>query len=193
MKRPMRGFFLLLTTAGLMCAQTPAPPLAFEVATIKPGTQDIMALAQQMQSGKAPFRIDDHVFKIAFVRVRDLIAYAYEVPIAEITGPGEFLDGQRWEINATMPAGSKKEDAPKMMQTLLADRFGLKIHRETKEHAVYVLSVAKTGLKMKESEPDKPAADAPPPPPDSKDSRTIDVGQGPMTVKQDGKGGATIN
>jgi uncharacterized protein (TIGR03435 family) len=186
----MRGILCLLFTAGvlcpaLVCAQTPAAPLSFEVATIKPAPNDIMALAQQMQSGKSPFRIDDHVFRITFTRTRDLIAYAYEIPVFEVTGPDALLDGQRWEINATMPAGSTSKDAPKMMQTLLAERFGLKFHRESKDQPVYVLTIAKDGLKMKEAPPDEPQPA--PAPGESRDSAA-----GPE-VKPDGKGGATIN
>ncbi len=187
----MRGILCSLFTAAVLSAQTPAPAVSFDVATIKPAPGDIMALAKSMQGGKSPFRVDDHRFEITFVRVRDLIAYAYTVPQFRISGPDALLDGQRWEINATLPEGSKKEQIPQMVQSLLADRFGLKIHREQKEHSVYALVIAKTGLKMKEAAPDAPApvADAPD---DSKDSKTIDVGQGPMNIKQDGKGGATI-
>ena len=41
-----------------------------------------------------------------------------------------------------------------MLRTLLSDRFGLKVHRETREVPVYALEVAKGGLKMKELPPD---------------------------------------
>jgi len=183
----MRGIFVLLFTAGLVCAQTKAP--SFEVATIKAASGDIMALARDMQAGKVRFRIDDHRFEIPPSRLRDLIAYAYEVPLNRISGPDEVLNGQRWEINATLPEGSKKEQIPQMVQSLLAERFGLKIHRDTKERAVYALVVAKGGLKMKEAPPDSPApaADAPG---DPKDSQT--PGPGQMNVQQDGKGGAIM-
>jgi uncharacterized protein (TIGR03435 family) len=44
-----------------------------------------------------------------------------------------------------------------MLQALLADRFKLKIHHETKEQAVYALVVAKGGFKMKTSPADAPS------------------------------------
>lgn len=185
----MRGIYLVLLTAGLVCAQTKAP--SFEVATIKPGSSDVLALARDMQSGKIRFRIDDHRFEIPPSRLRDLIAYAYEVPLDRISGQDEILNGQRWEINATLPDGSKKEQIPQMVQSLLADRFGLRIHRETKERPVYVLVVAKTGLKMKEAVPDAPAPTAGAPG-DSKDSQAPNAGQGQLNIQQDGKGGAAI-
>jgi uncharacterized protein (TIGR03435 family) len=47
-----------------------------------------------------------------------------------------------------------------MVQALLADRFKLTFHRETKEQSVYALVVMKTGLKLQESAPDDPAQTA---------------------------------
>ena len=191
----MRGILLLLLTAGLVCAQTVAPTKApaFDVASIKPAP-DILTLGQQIQSGKAHIgtKIDGHRVDIGFASLRDLICYAWDVKPHQVIGPDSLLLGQRWEVMATIPDDGTKEQAPQMMQALLADRFGLKFHRESKEHPVYALVVAKGGIKMKEAAPDDPAPAAAPPP-DSKDTRTIDVGQGPMTVKQDGRGGASIN
>jgi len=190
----MRGIFLLLITAGLVCAQTgtQTKPPAFEVASIKPAP-DLMTLVQQIQSGKGHIgvKIDGHRLDMGFSSLRDLICYAYDVKPHQVIGPDSLLLSQRWEVMATIPDDATKEQAPQMMQALLADRFGLKFHREGREHPVYALVVAKSGIKMKEAPPDDPAPA--PPPPDSKDTRTVDLGQGPMTVKQDGKGGASIN
>ena len=44
-----------------------------------------------------------------------------------------------FDIVAKMPEGSKKEDAPKMLQTLLEDRFKLTTHRASAEHPVLAL------------------------------------------------------
>jgi len=65
---------------------------------------------------------------------------------------------------AKMPPGANKDQVPEMIQTLLAERFKLEFHRETKEHAAYALTVAKTGLKMQEAPPDPDPAKAEPPP-----------------------------
>ncbi len=47
-----------------------------------------------------------------------------------------------------------------MLQSLLADRFQLKLHRDTKDLPMYVLTVAKSGTKLKEVPPDAPALPA---------------------------------
>ena len=66
-------------------------------------------------------------------------------------------DSDRFDIVANAPGEGTPtgDDVRRMLQTLLADRFQLKLHRETKERPVYALVVAKNGPKLKESAPDK--------------------------------------
>ena len=90
---------------------------------------------------------------------------------------------------AKLPEGANKDQVPEMMQALLADRFKLTIHRDTKDHAIYALIVAKGGPKLKESPPDVEVPEDAPPPKEEKGVQTIDMGQGKMTVRQDGNGG----
>ena len=60
---------------------------------------------------------------------------------------------------AKIPEGASKDKVPEMLQALLADRFKMAAHRETKDHPAYALVVGKSGPKLKEAEPD-PAAPA---------------------------------
>jgi uncharacterized protein (TIGR03435 family) len=66
-------------------------------------------------------------------------------------------DSDRFDIVANAPGESAPtgDDVRRMLQSLLADRFQLKLHRETQERPVYALVVAKNGPKLKESGPDK--------------------------------------
>ena len=57
----------------------------------------------------------------------------------------------KFDIQAVMPAGALPEQMPDMLQSLLAERFHLVIHRSTKEHAAYALVAGKSDLKLKES------------------------------------------
>jgi len=77
----------------------------------------------------------------------------------QIVGPS-WLDTERFDINATLPPETTKQQFQVMLQNLLAERFKLTIHRETKELPAYVLTVGKGGPKMKESEPMAPGAEA---------------------------------
>ena len=105
------------------------------------------------------------------------------------------LSAQRFDVLAKMPEGTTKEQVPEMLRTLLAERFKLTIHRETKDHAVYALVVAKGGPKMKEAEP-LPVAAAPastdggPAPPPSTGSNQVTVNAGAKGAEiSDGQGG----
>ena len=91
--------------------------------------------------------------------MRDLLAMAYRVKIYQLSGP-EWITSERYDINAKMPAGVSPDKLPEMSQSLLSDRFGLKVHREKKEMPVYVLLIGKPPLRLKDSVIDK---DAPPP------------------------------
>ncbi|MDT7816445.1 MAG: hypothetical protein QOJ42_6361, partial [Acidobacteriaceae bacterium] len=51
----------------------------------------------------------------------------------------DWMTTERFDIVAKMPEGSTKEDAPKMLQTLLEDRFKLTTHRTSAEHPVLAL------------------------------------------------------
>jgi uncharacterized protein (TIGR03435 family) len=63
----------------------------------------------------------------------------------------------RFDVQAKLPEGSTQRQLPEMLQWLLADRFGLKAHFDTKELAGFALEVGKGGVKMDPAPPD-PAA-----------------------------------
>ncbi len=71
----------------------------------------------------------------------------------QVQGPA-WLDSNRYDIVAKTAESTPPERLRQMMQTLLADRFKLVFHRETKEMQAYVVTVGKNGHKMKPSEGD---------------------------------------
>lgn len=83
-----------------------------------------------------------------------------------------------------MPQAERETVVPSMLQSLLAERFKLTLHHETKEMPVYVLLVAKNGPKMHESDPapsDGPAPGGPAPGPNRRGSIMMQ-GRGQLTV-----------
>jgi uncharacterized protein (TIGR03435 family) len=88
--------------------------------------------------------------------LKDLVRLAYAVKDYQIVGPVS-INGPKFDIAATLPAGTERAQAPEMLQTLLAQRFHLELHRETRSLPVYALIVAKGGPKLKASAP--PSAD----------------------------------
>jgi uncharacterized protein (TIGR03435 family) len=76
-----------------------------------------------------------------------LLVTAYGVNDFQIEGPA-WMETERFEIDATMPADTTKEQLLEMLRNLLAERFKIAMHRETKDAPAYTLVVVKTGLKM---------------------------------------------
>jgi uncharacterized protein (TIGR03435 family) len=81
---------------------------------------------------------------------------AYDIPSFQLAGGPSWIGDQRYDIVAKMPAGALKAAGPERwaqmraaVQALLADRFQLIIHRETKLIPGYALVVAKSGFKLK--------------------------------------------
>jgi uncharacterized protein (TIGR03435 family) len=75
---------------------------------------------------------------------------AYDLSGAQIFGP-DWLSEEMYDILATMPRGTTAPDFKLMVQNLLAERFKMTVHRETKEVEGYSLEVAPKGLRITES------------------------------------------
>ncbi len=189
----MSKSLLILAVAGIVCAQTPAPPpvrLEFEVATIKKPALSIQAqaLAGKLHVG---MKVDGARVDFGSMTIADLIVAAYKVKSFQVSGP-DWIKTERWDIVAKLPEGANKDQVPEMLQSLLADRFKLAIHRDTKDQSIYALIVAKGGSRLKESPPDEETPADAPPPKEEKGVTTLDTGQGKMSIKADGNGGATV-
>jgi uncharacterized protein (TIGR03435 family) len=97
-----------------------------------------------MQVGGA--RVDASMMSLA-----DVVQQAYDLKPFQFSGPG-WMSSERYDIHAKLPAGATPDQVPAMLQNLLAERFKLAFHRESREHAVYALTVAKNGLKLRLAE-----------------------------------------
>jgi uncharacterized protein (TIGR03435 family) len=166
---------------------------AFEVATIKPAPpMDMAKVAAALQAGgKMPIGANVEFLRAEYLYLdlRSLMSYAYGVKPYQITGP-DWMATTRFDIVAKMPEGSKKEDAPKMLQTLLEERFKLTTHRTSAEHPVLALVIGKGGPKLKASA-EKPVAideSAPLKPGELK----MDGSDGPVRVRADPKTGSSV-
>jgi uncharacterized protein (TIGR03435 family) len=130
---------LLAILACLNClAQTPSPP--FDVASIKP-SEDKGRPEVQTAPGSLTIRNQNLMF---------MIYWAYDTPPFQINGPN-WLKDTRFDVLAKAEAGGDDVKLRLMLRTLLADRFGLKVHMEQKEMQVYGLTLAKGGPKFQES------------------------------------------
>lgn len=181
---------VLSAIAAAALAQTPAPPPAFEVASIRPAPP--LNPADIMQ-GKVHIgtRIDAGRVDIGALSMKELIHMAWEVKPYQISGP-DWISTERFSILAKMPDGATKEQVPAMLKALLQERFKLATHKENREHPVYALIVRKNGAKLEEasapaaSESQAPSDDSPSP----KKGMSIDTPDGTVRINRapDGKG-----
>ncbi len=173
---------LLLLTAGLAYSQTGEKPPNFDVASVKPAARLVPgpggAIAVMPPSG-GPGTNDPGRFNFPHASLKILLMRAYDVKNFQITGPAWF-DTDWFEVTATMPPETTREQFRLMLQNLLAERFKLALHRETKELPIYTLVVAKGGPRMKES------GEVPPPKDGGDPSSPPPVPAGPLKAGPDG-------
>jgi uncharacterized protein (TIGR03435 family) len=134
------------TPRWIAFAQQPA----FEVASVKPGDPHPNIIDSDVQPGGR--------FYATNLTLKELIEWAYALPSHLISGGPGWIDSDRFTIEAkpdsaiAVPPGPAGIAQVKLMtQSLLAERFKLSIHRETKEGPVYELVLAKSGPKLKET------------------------------------------
>jgi uncharacterized protein (TIGR03435 family) len=98
-------------------------------------------------------------------QLRVLISAAYNLNPKAVSGGPAWIDSDLYDIFARTPGAVRPglDEQMAMLRRLLADRFGLKFHREKKEMSIYALTMAKNGPKLKESPPAPPNPEGPPP------------------------------
>jgi uncharacterized protein (TIGR03435 family) len=147
---------ILLAAYAVFAQPQSAEPPKFEVASVKPsGPQSIRG------SQGGPGTKDPTHYSFRSATFQDLIAIGWNVQYFQISSKSP-IDKDRFDIVVNVPEGSTRDQFRKMMQSLLAERFQLKSHLESKNFPAYELLIAKSGLKLKESgaesESRKPAA-----------------------------------
>jgi uncharacterized protein (TIGR03435 family) len=141
--------------AGHLLAQSPAPPdeLKFDVVSVKPDTLG--------PTGPTMFQIQPGGrFTATNVAVTMLINQAYRIQSFQLTGAPSWASTERFDISAKAPDGVNLQTAPSpdpkappgpvqlMLRAMLADRFKLKLHTESREMPAYDLVIARPDGKL---------------------------------------------
>src|SRR5262245_52874861 len=137
------GIVILLSCMAF--GQSTEKPPAFEMADVHTAATTL----QPQMSGGTP---RGGRFEIRTATMVDLIKTAYGVTDEKVSGGPNWLGSDRFDVIAKTPANVTTESARLMLRTLLADRFGLKVHNDTKPLPVFVLSLGKGKHKLKESD-----------------------------------------
>jgi bla regulator protein BlaR1 len=160
----------------ILHADGPLP--SFEVTTVKPVKPAGMEPGFRSGGPEVPGSVD-HIYNTT---VRAFIEGAYNLPSGSdervIGGPG-WIDTNRYDIDGKIPEnilatiytgspGERDTEMQLMQQALLADRFKVNIHFETRVMPVYALVLAKGGPKLTPAKPTSPPSDKPSPLVDAK-------------------------
>jgi uncharacterized protein (TIGR03435 family) len=139
----MRAALALLVCCGGF-AQTAGPQ--FDVASIKPSGPIENGHFVGYRGG--PGTEDPGRYTCTYCDLGMLVESAYEIPYYRLSSTNR-LPETRFHVVATVPEGSTPEQFHQMLRNLLADRFQLAVHRETREMETLRLVVAASGLKLK--------------------------------------------
>ena len=128
-------------------SQTADPAPKFEAASIKPSREDARGSTFSFTPGGG--------LSVRNGTLRGIIEMAYGVRESQIAGGPAWLNSDGYDIYAKSGSGDGAvpvAEVRRKLQSLLAERFQLRVHRETRELPVYVLAVAKNGPKLTEAE-----------------------------------------
>lgn len=144
------------------CAQTStgsaAPDTAPPSSLAKLPTYDVVTIRPNKQGpGSVHVSTNLDVYAATNVSLVDLLNDAYSLRSGMLSGEPAWADSARFDVRAKILDFSaeelkklKREDRQRMLRELLASRFGLKTHRETKTLPVYELLTAKNGPKLQQ-------------------------------------------
>ena len=147
--------FALAAAAAISLQAQPAPAPTFAAASVKANHSEARQMGFNFQPGGK--------LRVVNLPLMMIIAIAYDIPFqsSRLTGGPDWVRADRFDIDAApepgaIPAGMTRTESDNrvraMLQTLLADRFHLKLHREMKDQPVYAIVIAKDGPKLKPSE-----------------------------------------
>jgi uncharacterized protein (TIGR03435 family) len=154
---------VLLAFAGILAHSQSSGKLEFEVASIKPAAPQPARGGMVRMSG-GPGTPSPGEITYINVTLRLMITNAFDIKAFQLTAP-DWTNDSRFDVVAKVPKGATREEVRVMLQNLLADRFGMKVHHEQKEMQAFALLAAKGGVKLKSSIEAAPNSDSAPPGP----------------------------
>jgi len=126
---------------ALMASAAFGQSRAFDVASVKAGQRQVGP------DGNRRFAFEAGGITARNVTLKRLVAEAYRLQMAQVLGPG-WLDQNEYDIDAKAAGAVAREQMALMLRAMLAERFKLVQHRETKEMRLYEMVVDKGGPKI---------------------------------------------
>jgi uncharacterized protein (TIGR03435 family) len=153
MMRAFAGVSFLALICGALFGQSTATPPATP-SELPPAfeTADVHASAHSTRTYMSGGVLRGGRYDLRYATLVDLIATAYGIDNDKVLGGPSWLETDRFDIIAKAPPTTSTETLHRMLQALLADRFKLVIHKDTKPLPAYSLTVGKGRPKLKEAD-----------------------------------------
>ena len=149
----LRASVLLIAITEFAQAQSPTPA-QFDAASVKASNAPAGTTAGRLQF--TPGRVFG-----TNVSAREVLLEAYRLKSYQLFGGPKWLDSTYFDIEARADTPATVNQLRPMLQSLLAERFQLVTHHDTREMPVFALTIGKSGLKLREVKEGEPK---PPPP-----------------------------
>ena len=141
------AWFAALGSFALAQSSNPDKKLEFEVASVHPTKDD----------GHHSSHSDDGFLRMHNYTLKRLIAQAYDLDPSQVLAGPSWVDSDSYDINAKIPdefaKTTQRDIVPEMLRSLLADRFQLAVHPESRQVPGFDLVIAKKGSKLEAAKP----------------------------------------
>jgi uncharacterized protein (TIGR03435 family) len=134
---------LVSVISAIAVGQNVASP-TFEVASVKPVSRDQRSIVDFVISPGGRLRITN-------LTLADMIRQAYQVKYWQVKGGPGWLDTDRFNVEAKAAGEATRKELMLMLQSLLTERFHLRVRREAREGKVYELVIASHGRNLEPS------------------------------------------
>jgi uncharacterized protein (TIGR03435 family) len=146
----------VVLVAPILAQSVPLP--SFEVTSVKPTSAG--PVSDGVWGGIGMRFPPGGGFSATNVTLGSVIRLAYGLRDFQTVGAPAWVDADRFDIQALGPQGAVESEAPRRLQSLLAERFALKVHRETRNGQVYALVLARAngslGPRLRQSQVESP-------------------------------------
>jgi uncharacterized protein (TIGR03435 family) len=136
---------IVVAIIPLLSQAPPAEKLSFVAASIKQNTSDHNGIGN---------RFGPELFSWTNVPLRNLIEQTYGLKDYQVLGAANWVNTDKWDIVARTDGATTFQQKNEMAKTLLAERFQLRFHRETRELPVYSLIALKGGPRFQQPKDD---------------------------------------
>jgi uncharacterized protein (TIGR03435 family) len=142
----LSGIFVAVAANIAVLPGEPQPDAAkveFDAVSIRPSSPDARGGGFNVSPGR---------LNAKNVSLEELVNFAYGLHGYQLSGGSGWMETEHYEMVATFPAATTNSQRARMMQAMLADRFRLAIHRESKEIPGYALVTGKNGPRLHAAE-----------------------------------------